>query len=121
MNDNRRLWEHAGLSCALRHGAFGAPCGYVLLEPGHPLHGLGLAELMEVDGLPVPHGGITYAGWFDRISDVELHVWAVGFDMAHYGDFSPFDAFLCVRTDEECVAETEWLADELVRIYGAVA
>lgn len=105
-----RRWEHAGMVCALRHGVFDVPCGYVLVPDGHPLHG---ASYEEADALLDVHGGVTYAG------DLEGIGYAIGFDMAHAGDLAfEFGAAyaLPLRTDEECVSETEWLAEQLAAL-----
>lgn len=97
------VWEHAGLTCVLRHAAFGAPCGYVMVPQGHPLYGAYYDDVVGVD----VHGGPTFSG---RIEGVEG--WALGFDMAHFGDVDPLDGYV-LRTDGECVAETECLAEQL--------
>lgn len=103
-------WEHEGMACALRHGVFGAPCGYVALPEGHRLHG---KDAWTADGEVDVHGGITFTGKLD--SDDSKRFWA-GFDMAHYGDFDPYDYTRCIRTDEECVAETNRLAEQLAEM-----
>lgn len=102
-----RLWSHAGMTCALRRGAFGAPCGYVFVPEGNPLHG---ARLDDADMLLDVHGGVTFAG------DLEGMGYAVGFNMAHAGDleYDPSAAeWRPLRSDGECVAETNRLAEQL--------
>lgn len=103
-----RMWEHAGMVCALRHGAFGAPCGYVFVPEGHPLYGD--SHLDAKDELDV-HGGVTFTGVIEE--DPGLG-WAVGFDMAHSFDveYSMLGVY-CIRSDEECVEETNRLAEQL--------
>lgn len=113
MNANTKLWKHEGLTCALRHNALGCPCGYVLLVPEHPFSGV--RHLPEE---PIVHGGITFTGWFDDLDSDGPHMWAFGFDMAHADDFSPTDILRCVRTDDECARETEWLAAQLHALVG---
>ena len=103
-------WEHAGMRCAIRHGVYGAPCGYVALPAGHKLHG---KDSWKADGEVVVHGGVTFAGKLR--SDEPGRFW-VGFDMAHYGDFDPYDYEKCIRTDEECIAETNRLAEQLAKM-----
>lgn len=102
-----KVWEHEGLACLIRHGAFGCPCGYVAVPESHPLHGVSYSEY-ELD----VHGGVTFAG------DIEGYGWCIGFDMAHYGDLSPVDPFTPVRTDEECALETNRLADQLAEMMN---
>lgn len=70
----RRLWEHAGVTCDMRRCAFEAPCGYVLVPEGHPLHG---AKYEEAESRLDVHGGVTFAGDFQGLG------YSVGFDMAH--------------------------------------
>lgn len=106
-------WEHAGMDCLLRHGAFGCPCGYVRVAEGHPLHGRVCWELDEVD----VYGGVTWAGTLP-----EEDGWWVGFDMGHAGDFafggrSPLD-LIPLRTDGECEKETDRLAEQLAAMRG---
>ena len=82
-----------------RHGAW---CGYVGLPPGHPLHGRkawgtgGTDEQKDerLDKLEV-HWGVTFANecggeicHAPQPGEPE-HVWWIGFDTAHSGDFSP--------------------------------
>ena len=103
-------WEHAGMTCALRHGVFDAPCGYVALPVGHKLHG---KSDVQIDDEVNVHGGITLAG---RIGSDDLGRFWAGFDMAHYHDFDPYDYERCIRTDEECIAETNRLAEQLAKM-----
>ena len=105
-------WTHAGMTCALRHGAFNAPCGYVAVPEGHPLHGKGQNMDSPVHDLDV-HGGVTFTGKLR--SDGQQRFW-IGFDMAHWCDFAPYDHTLCIRTDWECVAETNRLAEQLAKM-----
>lgn len=100
-----RIWEHAGMTCALLHGAFGAPCGYVFVPEGHPLHGVRHWDMADE---PVAYGGITFSGCLNGLG------WAVGFDMAHACDLEYRQGEVrCIRSDEECVEETERLAESL--------
>lgn len=111
MNGTTQFWEHAGLTCALRHGAFGCPCGYVLLPPQHPLHKVehGDERLCELD----VHGGVTWSSWFDDFGEGP-HLWAIGFDTAHAGDFYvAYPDCKPLWDDEHARAETERLADQL--------
>ena len=93
----------------LRHGAFGAPCGYVELPKNHRLYKCDAClanELLDV------HGGVT---WCKAFKDDEKKRFWIGFDMAHYYDFDPTDMSRCIRTDEECIEETERLARQLAK------
>lgn len=105
-------WTHAGMTCALRHGAFDAPCGYVAIPDGHPIRRI---DRREVYGAFSVHGGISY---YNPIrSDPRNRLW-IGFDMAHAWDFDPLDYSKCIRTDEECIAETNRLAEQLAKTGG---
>ena len=101
-----RKWGHAGTTCAIRHGVFGVPCGYVRVPEGHPFHRRGYDEC-DVDAW----GGLTYSGALDGEDG-----WWLGFDMGHAGDLEHIPGtldFLPLRTDDECVRETELLAERL--------
>lgn len=100
-----KQWEHAGMTCALRHGFNGAPCGYVLVPEGHPLHGVGYDDANDTG--VYAHGGLTFAGSLEGDGN-----WWLGFDMAHYGDLD-FAALTPLRSDAECIVETEMLAEQL--------
>lgn len=52
------------------------------------------------------HGGLTFAG------PIEGEDWWLGFDMGHYGDLD-LSTLTPLRTDAECIAETEMLAEQL--------
>lgn len=101
-----KTWEHAGMTCVLRHGFLDIPCGYVALPEGHPLYGV---EDTDMDEWPDVHGGVTWTGVPVGCSDLG---WLIGFDMGHDGDFEN-NPWRCIRTDEECVFETNRLAEQM--------
>lgn len=106
-----RKWEHAGMTCAIRHGVLGCPCGYVRLPEGHPLHEAGIDEAEE-SGIEA-YGGVTFAG---ELREPEAEGWWIGFDMAHACDVEYVPETLTerpLRTDEDCIRETEILAEQL--------
>lgn len=103
-------WTHAGMACALRHGAFDAPCGYVAIPDGHPV--LRMRRSEAYDAFDV-HGGITY--YHVMGEDPQHRLW-IGFDMAHCGDFDELDRMRCIRADEECIAETNYLAEQIAEM-----
>ena len=106
-----KTWKHAGMTCVLRHGIFGVPCGYVVLPDGHPLHGV---EYVNMDEWPDVHGGVTWTGVM--IGCPELG-WLIGFDMGHYGDFEcgPGGKMRFIRTDEERDAEQNQPPEQMAR------
>lgn len=84
-----------GLRCILHRNQFGAWCGYVAVEPGHPCHGMKYNDVYEVFPKIRVHGGLTYS---DACRGAVCHVpgpgesddvWWLGFDMAHYCDAAP--------------------------------
>lgn len=105
-------WTHAGMTCALRHGAFDAPCGYVAVPDDHPIRRMNRRDVYDVFDV---HGGITYYRVMGE--DPQQRCW-IGFDMAHYGDFAEHDHRKCIRTDDECIAETNHLAEQLAKMGG---
>ena len=101
-----RKWEHAGMTCAIRHGFAGCPCGYVRVPEGHPFHGLHY-DSCDVDA----YGGLTYSGRLYGEAG-----WWLGFDMAHASDVEFDYGFFGVhplRTDDECAEWTDRLAEQL--------
>lgn len=88
--------EVTGLPCLIVRNQLGSLCGYVAVEPGHPMHG------KDYDEVPVTvHGGLTFADSCNESGPVEQSVchvpepgkpsdvWWFGFDCAHYDDASP--------------------------------
>lgn len=98
---DRVFWRHSpsGFPCLAKRGPSGSWCGYVAVPPGHPAHEA------TYDGLEVEvHGGLTYAEHCDGNEGTGIchvpaegepdNVWWLGFDCAHYNDFSPGTAAL---------------------------
>lgn len=88
--------EATGRPCLIVRNAGGGLCGYVAVDPDHPLHG----RDYEAPDVAV-HGGLTYA---DRCQDGDTEadgichvpapgapedVWWFGFDCVHAGDQAP--------------------------------
>lgn len=86
------------LPCLITRGnpMTGSLCGYVAVEPGHPLHGKDYSEA-DVEA----HGGLTFAAACNDDDPVEsavchvpepgkpADVWWFGFDCAHAWDVQP--------------------------------
>ena len=89
-------WEHAGMTCALRHGVFGELCGYVSLPDSHQQNGKDTQT--EDSNIDVHHG-----------------FW-VGSNMTNPWDFDPLDIDRRITTEEECIAETNRLAEQLAKM-----
>lgn len=87
-----------GLVClALRQPSSGHWCGYVGVGPEHPWHGKRGSEVEAK-----AHGGLTFASGCqsaEKLGEHRVchtpeagepeHLWWVGFDCAHAGDFRP--------------------------------
>jgi hypothetical protein len=99
---DRAVWvdEDTGLDCLVcRSNGLGSWCGYVGLPPGHPWYGLGY------DDIPAQaHGGLTYSAPCDGDPESGIchvpapgapeHLYWIGFDCAHTGDFWPVMNFI---------------------------
>lgn len=97
--------QHTRLPClAVRHPRCGHWCGYVGVAEGHPFFEKDYSDV-DVD----VHGGLTFADMCQP-GEQELtgvchvpgknepdHVWWLGFDCAHSGDWSPSDALHALR------------------------
>ncbi len=135
---DRVEFEHAGLPCILHRSPAGHWCGYVGVSPVHPLHGKSYDSYEDeaegtysspVDALLV-HGGITYGHeCVDPICHVPKpgepeHLWWLGFDCAHSGDYSPRDfrngdipnGYEVYKTAAYVRRETEQLAEQLATV-----
>lgn len=89
--------EATGLDCLMVRNPFGALCGYVGVQPGHPWHGQDYTVLPDVD----VHGGLTFADSCQEGAEDgpgichvpepgrPANVWWLGFDCAHYMDLAP--------------------------------
>lgn len=87
-----------GRPCLIHRGPLGALCGYVAVDPGHPLHGVGF---MDVEDDLAVHGGLTYAASCQDGEDESVgichvpapgaphDVWWFGFDCGHGWDVQP--------------------------------
>lgn len=125
---DRVEWARSGRPCILlRQHISGHWCGYVAVDPGHPCHGKGCDDRAMAD--LVVHGSITYArGCAGHVCHVAKpgepdDVWWLGFDCAHYGDFSPGRSRFGwqmphglhrYKTLAYAKSETERLADQLI-------
>ena len=80
--DNRteREFEESGLQCCTRTHELGHRCGYVALPKGHPLFGVNLLDLLDLDSEALDEvdvdGGVTFAKGTDDM-------WILGWDAAH--------------------------------------
>lgn len=109
-----KVWESNGLKCAIRKNHLGAFCGYVEVPEGHPFHEKHYWADGSIENMPV-HGGITYSGTMLEKLGCD---WCLGFDMCHAcdGHYTEQGAWVYERTLEECVEETERLAELIAGI-----
>ena len=86
-------WRRAGsgLPCLIVRAGTGSLCGYVGLPPVHPDFAKPYGSVEVEDA----HGGLTFAGYcaghichVPREGETGI-VWWLGFDSAHFGDYSP--------------------------------
>lgn len=90
---DRYEFEAHGFNCLMVRNRSGNWCGYVGVPPSHPWHGKSCDDevLYEIN----VHGGLTYAEHCaGRICHVPKpgeaeHLFWLGFDTAHSGDYSP--------------------------------
>jgi hypothetical protein len=79
------------LPCLIVRNKLGALCGYVGVTSSHPCFEKDYDDVRSEEA----HGGLTFSGFCnDHIChEVEpgedAHVWWLGFDCAHAGDFVP--------------------------------
>lgn len=73
---------------AFRHPILGHWCGYVWIDSTHPACGIDFTVSCEL----AVHGGVTFCGEERPPNSKrnEQKGWHVGFDCAHYGDYTPF-------------------------------
>jgi len=91
---DKRQWsdEETGLPCLIVRNSMGALCGYVGVQPGHPVYEQRYTSVQDVQ----VHGGLTFSGrsnCCERSIVVEPgesdDVWWLGFDCSHLGDITP--------------------------------
>jgi hypothetical protein len=108
--------EH-GIAIAIRvNEHMGNYCGYARVPKGHLWDGLDYDD-PALDGVIV-HGGITFAGPLEEITD-----WWLGFDCAHAGDFIPGIAAAVgrePRSDERVWTEVD-VRDEARKLARQIA
>lgn len=108
---DKKQWqdEATKLPCLIVRGPHGALCGYVGVPTDHPWHGqdydavgkyLPKPEEYDPDWYPDVHGGLTFSGGCGHSADPAAgichvpgegepdDVWWLGFDCAHFGDYS---------------------------------
>ena len=84
-DEERWADEETGLHCAIFRNGIGSLCGYVGIPESHPLHGMDCDKCHDLHDISV-HGGLTFS---DVIVDSPEGLHWLGFDCAHYGDYSP--------------------------------
>jgi hypothetical protein len=87
--------EATGMVCMINRGPLGALCGYVGVEPEHPLHGAEASD-KRLDHVEC-HGDINYASACEEGGEIchvpaegrSHDVWWFGFDCGHGYDVVP--------------------------------
>lgn len=109
-----------GFKCEVRRTDMGHLCGYVYIPVEHVAYGVHYSYDYEdenamtcVADLDV-HGGITYSDMDDRDNPV---MWVIGFDCAHYRDYTP-----SMRGSIENYKDIEYVMNETrllaAQLYG---
>ncbi|MDR1937840.1 MAG: hypothetical protein LBQ73_05000 [Tannerellaceae bacterium] len=76
---NEKRFAYKGFECViLRCGVH--LCGYIGIPKGHKYYG---KDYNYIDANVDVHGGLTYA-------QEDNGIWVIGFDCAHYGDYTGF-------------------------------
>lgn len=96
----------------LRHPELKHLNGYVALPPGHPYYG---KHYDNIDA--TVHGGITFAQEGDG-NNWNKGYWWIGFDCAHFNDYSPEVGDILGRgpREHETYRNIEYVTDELKRL-----
>ena len=110
---DEKVFFAEGLDCLiLRVKDLGHLCGYVRIPATHPL----FKNSLECEGILEVHGGIT---WTRELKGREG--WWVGFDCAHWDDYSPYVSLFArqfrpsqYRTMEYVEKELRKLAKQIV-------
>lgn len=120
MNKNNYTGTINGYTVYIRLNALGYRCGYVVLPPTHPEHGLNYNDIsLEYS----PHGGLTY-------SEQEGDEYVIGFDCAHSGDAPDLEALAAAGGDVSRIPEfmkrsgtvrsEQYVLNELEQLVAAV-
>lgn len=127
---DKAQWIHAGLDCLIVRNDMGALCGYVGVPNGHPLHGKDYDQAHDLAEIDV-HGGLTYArdcaGKICHVPEQGRpdHVWWLGFDCAHLGDFVPSSnslrSFGLSRRRDEVYRDLAYVKAEVERLADQFA
>ncbi len=92
--------EDTGLKCEAIRSVFGGYwCGYVGVQPGHPLFECSHENNPIIAKIRV-HGGVSFSG--KSLRGEKSHLWWFGFDCAHYRDMQP-----AYKNRSHCIDESE--------------
>jgi hypothetical protein len=118
------VWEHDnGYQCFTRRNSGGAWCGYVVVDPRHPINitlesQYGKQDLTSCNPVYLEvHGGVTWHASMN-FDEVGIRALVVGFDCAHSGDKVPltgsFSGLPDVYRDlDYAIEQTNHLADQI--------
>ena len=128
--DDKIVWSppYTGLVCMLHRSHTGAWCGYVGVEPTHPLYGTKCTHWASEAYLSLDvHGGVTFSDGCHGMNedgsgichptDGNDHAWWIGFDTNHTDDKTPTSGSWTTgetyRTEEYAMTEALNLAKQL--------
>ncbi len=83
----------------ISHGTH--PCAYVGVPKTHKLFGKEIDDLCDIEC----HGGVTYAD--DNVINLDYTRWWIGWDYAHYGDYSGSSLIFDNHLDDDKKYTTE--------------
>lgn len=124
---DKRQWSDiaTGLPCLAVRGPGGNWCGYVGIAEGHPYFA------MDYDHASVEvHGGLTFSDFCAHGAEASNichvpgpgepdRVWWLGFDCAHFGDFSP--QYDNSPNDEGIYRDLSYVTDQCVSLAAQLA
>ncbi len=124
-NDEYKGYEYVVLSLNTH------PCAYIVLDEGDKLYGMDYDEIHETYELEC-HCGLTYARDYLNFlefsnkyrCDVRAGIhqkWVVGWDYAHYGDYTGFDGGIVGGkkwTTTEMVDDCKEVIEQIIKING---
>jgi len=120
---NSKVWTHRDLTCIIsRYRPLGHLCGYVGVDKNSVFYKQDCFRNYDLFRNIEVHGGLTFSDFFEPDNEfcaiVPPDLWFIGFDCAHYGDYScglslGIEEPRAYRDIEYVIAETESLAEQL--------
>lgn len=117
--------EETGYACLVVRNSVGAWCGYVGLNPDHPLYEKHYSDMYDTHNFHV-HGGLTYSDHCMEGPEDEAichipdpgepdHVWWLGFDCAHAYDLCPGNRHI-IAIEGDVYRDLEYVKNEVTSL-----